>query len=63
MGQDGHKFFLLHDSYPRPNCTNPFVTHQENGIGMSIYPLLLENSKHMLISIWLLDRAHKKRGC
>jgi len=23
MGQDGHIFFLLHDSYQRPNYPNP----------------------------------------
>jgi len=36
-GQDAHIFLLLHNSYQRPNCANPFVTRHENRARWGIY--------------------------
>jgi len=42
MGQDGHLFLLLQDSYQRPNYANLFVTRPESRARLRIYP---RNSK------------------
>jgi len=40
MGQDGHIFLLLHDSYQRPNYADPFVTRPESRARLGIYPVI-----------------------
>jgi len=60
--QDAYIFFVLHDSYQRPNWANPFVTRRESRTRLGIYSAWLANSKNtklMQISLWLLDRGHK----
>jgi len=38
VGHDGHIFLLCHNSCPRPNWANPFVTLQESKAKLAIYP-------------------------